>query len=118
MSYKLTVDVTAPRLKYTHVYTRNGVIFCKALSGNQDVVCASCHHPYLAGGDSLSLPIGEAPYDEDIIGPGRWHDWQRSADPKADGAPNVARHSQTIINACTKKPCFMMMYFVLEMIFA
>ncbi|RZF93564.1 hypothetical protein EXT42_06775 [Pseudoalteromonas sp. CO302Y] len=102
-SYKLTIDVTAPHLNTPMFTLGMELFFSKALSGNQDVACASCHHPFLAGGDSLSLPIGEAPYDEDIIGPGRWHDWQRSADPKADGAPNVARHSQTIINASLYK---------------
>jgi cytochrome c peroxidase len=34
------------------------LFFSKSLSGNQDVACASCHHPLLGGGDDLSLPIG------------------------------------------------------------
>lgn len=74
------------------------LFFSKSLSGSNDVACASCHHPLLAGGDSLSLPVGESAYDADLIGPGRWHDWQASADPNANGAPNVARHSQTTFN--------------------
>jgi cytochrome c peroxidase len=75
------------------------LFFSKILSGNKDVACVSCHHPYLAGGDKLSLPVGESAYDPDQIGPGRWHDWQRSADPKASGGPNVARHAQSTFNA-------------------
>nr|WP_289847292.1 FG-GAP-like repeat-containing protein [Alteromonas sp. C1M14] len=75
------------------------LFFSKSLSGNQDVACASCHHPYLAGGDGLSLPVGESPYEDNVVGLGRWHNWQDSKDPKANGAPNVARHSQTTFNA-------------------
>jgi len=75
------------------------LFFSRALSGNKDVACASCHHPYLAGGDKLSLPIGESAYDPELLGPGRWHDWQSSGDPNADGSPNVARHSPSTFNS-------------------
>ena len=34
------------------------LFFDKELSGNRDIACASCHHPALASGDALSLPIG------------------------------------------------------------
>jgi cytochrome c peroxidase len=34
------------------------LFFDKELSGNRDIACASCHHPALASGDGLSLPIG------------------------------------------------------------
>lgn len=34
------------------------LFFDKELSGNRDTACASCHHPSLASGDALSLPIG------------------------------------------------------------
>lgn len=74
------------------------LFFSRGLSGNKDVACASCHHPYLAGGDKLSLPVGESAYDPEILGPGRWHSWQSSADPNADGSPNVARHAQSTFN--------------------
>lgn len=75
------------------------LFFSKSLSGNFDVACASCHHPLLAGGDNLSLPVGEAAYKPELLGPGRWHDWQASEDQKADGAPNVPRHSPTTFNS-------------------
>lgn len=34
------------------------LFFDKELSGNRDTACASCHHPALASGDGLALPIG------------------------------------------------------------
>lgn len=34
------------------------LFFDKELSGNRDIACASCHHPALASGDGLALPIG------------------------------------------------------------
>ena len=75
------------------------LFFSKSLSGNFDVACASCHHPLLAGGDKLSLSVGESAYKPELLGPGRWHNWQASKDRKADGAPNVARHSPTTFNS-------------------
>ena len=75
------------------------LFFSRTLSGSKDVACVSCHHPYLAGGDKLSLPVGESAYDPELLGPGRWHDWKASSDPTADGGPNVARHAQSIFNS-------------------
>lgn len=34
------------------------LFFDKELSGNRDISCATCHHPSLATGDGLPLPIG------------------------------------------------------------
>ena len=34
------------------------LMFDKILSGNQNIACATCHHPFAATGDGLSLPIG------------------------------------------------------------
>lgn len=75
------------------------LFFSKSLSGNFDVACASCHHPELAGGDGLSLSVGEKAYNPDIIGFGRWHDWRNSNDPKANGGPNVPRNASTTFNS-------------------
>lgn len=44
------------------------LFFSKALSGNRDVACASCHHPLLGGGDSLSLSIGVDAADPNALG--------------------------------------------------
>lgn len=38
------------------------LFFDKILSGNQNIACASCHHPFAATGDGLSLPVGEGGY--------------------------------------------------------
>lgn len=35
------------------------LFFDKVLSGNQNISCATCHHPLADTGDGLSLPIGE-----------------------------------------------------------
>ncbi len=35
------------------------LFFDKILSGNQNISCASCHHPTLGTSDALALPIGE-----------------------------------------------------------
>jgi|AntDeeMetagen681_2_1112603.scaffolds.fasta_scaffold00001_179 cytochrome c peroxidase len=47
------------------------LFFSKALGGDQDVACASCHHPALGGGDGLSLPVGIESDNPDLLGPGR-----------------------------------------------
>lgn len=44
------------------------LFFSKALSGNGDVACASCHHPLLGGGDNLSLSIGVGAADPNVLG--------------------------------------------------
>ena len=35
------------------------LFFDKILSGNLNISCASCHHPFAGTGDGLSLPVGE-----------------------------------------------------------
>lgn len=65
------------------------LFFTKALGGEFDSACVSCHHPVLGGGDALSLPIGIHADDPDLLGPGR---------SIAGGAPNVPRHSPTSFN--------------------
>jgi cytochrome c peroxidase len=65
------------------------LFFSKSLSGDMDTACASCHHPALGGGDGLSLAVGTGAVNPDVVGPGR---------TRADGLPNVGRHSQSIFN--------------------
>ncbi len=74
------------------------LFFSKSLSGDMDVACASCHHPILAGGDALSLPVGVGAIDAEKIGPGRRHDGNHFVDPEADAGPNVERNSSTTFN--------------------
>ena len=63
--------------------------FTKALSGNMDTACVSCHHPVLGGGDALPVSIGVDALDPDLLGPGRMH---------ASGHPNVPRNAPTVFN--------------------
>jgi cytochrome c peroxidase len=35
------------------------LFFDKVLSGNRNISCATCHHPSLATGDAVALPLGE-----------------------------------------------------------
>lgn len=65
------------------------LFFSKSLSGDMDTACASCHHPALGGGDGLALPVGTGAIDPDLVGLGR---------QRADGLPNVGRHSQSVFN--------------------
>ncbi len=71
------------------------LFFSKALGGINDTSCASCHHPFLGGGDSLSLPIGVEAVDPDHLGPGREHS---PAGHDFDGGPTVPRNSPTVFN--------------------
>ena len=65
------------------------LFFSKALSGDKDVACATCHVPTLGGGDGLSLPIGVGAIDMELLGPGRTH---------PTGAPTVPRNAPTTFN--------------------
>jgi cytochrome c peroxidase len=65
------------------------LFFSKALPGDRDTACASCHHPLLGGGDGLALPIGAGAVEPELLGPGRAH---------PSGVPTVFRNSPTTFN--------------------
>ncbi len=65
------------------------LFFSKALSGDLDVACATCHHPLLGGGDGLPVSIGVGAVDPDLLGPGRAH---------VSGQANVPRNAPTTFN--------------------
>lgn len=65
------------------------LFFTKALGGDKDSACVTCHVPTLGGGDGLSLPIGVGAVDPDLLGPGRTH---------SDGHPTVPRNAPTTFN--------------------
>ena len=65
------------------------LFFSKALGGDQDAACVTCHHPLLGGGDGLTVSIGVGATDPELLGPGRSH-------PNA--APNVPRNAPTTFN--------------------
>lgn len=71
------------------------LFYSKALGGDKDAACASCHHPMLGGGDDLSLAIGVAAVNPDQLGPQRLHDtfaigW--------DGGPTMPRNVPSVFN--------------------
>jgi cytochrome c peroxidase len=71
------------------------LFFSKALGGDKDSACVSCHHPSLGGGDGLPLPIGVMAVNPDQLGPGRM---QISTADHYDGGPNVPRNAPTTFN--------------------
>ncbi len=66
------------------------LFFTRALGGDFDAACASCHHPALAGGDGMSLSIGVGAVDELVVGPGRTH---------PSGGPTAPRNAPTTFNS-------------------
>ena len=71
------------------------LFFSKALGGEMDSACVTCHHPFLGGGDGLALPIGVGADVPDLLGPGRV---PSSAAADFDGGPNVPRNAPTTFN--------------------
>lgn len=74
------------------------LFFSKALSGDRDSACVSCHHPSLGGGDGLSLSVGVAAVDQDLLGPGREHAMVAVG---YDGGPPVPRNAPTTFNVAS-----------------
>lgn len=66
------------------------LFFSQALGGEQNAACASCHHPYLAGGDGLALAVGVDAENPLVMGDGRKH---------PDGIFNNPRNTPSIMNA-------------------
>jgi cytochrome c peroxidase len=65
------------------------LFFSKALGGDMDAACVTCHHPLLGGGDGLPLSIGVGAVEPDLLGPGRAH---------PSGEFNVPRNAPTTFN--------------------
>jgi cytochrome c peroxidase len=65
----------------------NFLFFDKIISGNQNISCASCHHPMAGTGDGLSLPIGEG-----AMGLGVTRDTGHGADAVHERVPRNAPH--------------------------
>lgn len=71
------------------------LFFTKGLAGDADTACVTCHHPFLGGGDDMTLPVGVAADVEDLLGPDRRH---RSGAEGFDGGPTVPRNAPTTFN--------------------
>ena len=71
------------------------LFFTKALGGDMDSACVTCHHPVLGGGDDLSLPVGVDAEVADLLGPGRFHS---AGGEHFDGGPTVPRNAPSTFN--------------------
>jgi cytochrome c peroxidase len=80
---------TLPDINDSRAQLGMKLFFTKGLGGDEDVACASCHHPALGGDDDMSLPIGVGADNPAIVGPGRTH---------PSGGPTVARNAPTTFN--------------------
>ncbi|GLS27553.1 hypothetical protein GCM10007877_32720 [Marinibactrum halimedae] len=71
------------------------LFFARNLGGEQEVACASCHHPALGGGDNLSFSVGTNAEDlfgngtPNLLGVGRHH---------SSGYPLVGRNANSVFN--------------------
>ncbi|NNF40009.1 MAG: cytochrome C peroxidase [Woeseiaceae bacterium] len=80
---------TIPAITDPIVQLGKKLFYTKALGGDFDSACASCHHPVLGGADALSLSFGVGAIDPDLLGPGRGD---------VTGIPNVPRNAPTTFN--------------------
>ena len=90
-----SLNRTLPEINEPLPQLGKALFYSKALSGDQDTACVSCHHPMLGAGDDLSLAIGVAAMNPDQLGPGRLHD------PFAlewDGGPTMPRNVPSTFN--------------------
>lgn len=69
------------------------LFFTKALGGDFDSACVTCHHPVLGGGDNLSLSVGVSSNDDDLLGLGRIH-----MNGTTESLPSVPRNAPTVFN--------------------
>jgi cytochrome c peroxidase len=70
------------------------LFFDHELSGNRDIACATCHHPLLATGDGLSLPIGTGAVIKGALGPLREKGPDREFIPR--NAPEIFNRGSTL----------------------
>jgi cytochrome c peroxidase len=91
----LSFDRTMASIESPKAQLGMQLFFSKALGGDRDSACVTCHHPLLGGGDNLSLPVGVGALEPDLLGPGRQHS---SAAPHYDGGPTVPRNAPTTFN--------------------
>ncbi len=86
---------TLPHISEPLPQLGKALFFSKALGGDKDTACVSCHYPTLGGADGLALPIGVGAEEPDVLGPGRRHS---SSSEHYDGGPTVPRNSPTVFN--------------------
>ena len=84
-----------PKLSDPQVVLGKKLFYSKALGGDLDSACVTCHHPSLGGGDTLVLPIGAEAVEPNLLGKGRA---QRPDGTNFDGGPTVARNAPSTYN--------------------
>jgi cytochrome c peroxidase len=70
------------------------LFFDRELSGNRDTSCATCHHPQLAAGDGLALPVGTGPQTPGTLGLDRVRGSDREFVPR--NAPEVFNRGSSL----------------------
>lgn len=90
-----TTGRTLPTIASPKAQLGMQLFFTKALGGDLDSACVSCHHPLLGGGDNLSLSIGVEAILPDLLGPGREH---RMDGHDYDAGPTVPRNAPSTFN--------------------
>lgn len=96
-----TAGRTLPNITDPKAQLGKMLFFTKGLGGREDSACVTCHHPSLGGGDNLSLSIGVDAETPDLLGPGRFHGYDRALgdnDSHYDGGPTVPRNAPTTFN--------------------
>jgi len=91
----LTADRQIPSINSPIAQLGMKLFYSKALGGDMDAACVTCHHPMLGGGDGLSLSIGVEAELPNLLGPGRAH---ASSGTHFDGGPTVPRNAPTTFN--------------------
>lgn len=70
------------------------LFFDRELSGNRDTSCATCHHPSLASGDGLALPVGTAPENPGALSSKRRKGHDREFIPR--NAPEIFNRGSSL----------------------
>ncbi len=69
-----SVGLNIPSIETPKAQLGMKLFFTKALGGDKDSACVTCHHPVLGGGDNLSLSIGVEALEPNLLGEGRKYD--------------------------------------------
>ncbi len=78
----------------TQIDLGQALFFDRELSGNRDTSCATCHHPQLATGDGLALPVGTFPDNPGALGFDRIKGADREFVPR--NAPEVFNRGSSL----------------------
>jgi cytochrome c peroxidase len=77
-------------MEHPKVELGQALFFDRVLSGNEDVACATCHHPEFGTSDALPLPVGVG---GDGLGPGRELGEERTFIPR--NSPEIFNRGAT-----------------------